>query len=338
MIVPPPGYDPSDPSTLQRVPPMDAPPAAPLPIEFVFPCAPAAPTVRSIEVALRRHRLLFLWLANPSHVHVPLDLTPGKERLHDLIGLDLAAPPQRLPVDAILHYEEPIDRWLVEQQRALGTGRMGRPLRSTVGHYPVPAYALWGFDEPHHTPMVESYLAVARSVGASLSAPRPAWIDDADVGTLRRCAGLARPRVISDWGERWEDCPAVSWDYPDQLQEAIGKLAPMVAIEAGTLGQSLPPLVPTLPPSRSVVLRGLGAKPLVLGEEVPQLSEARYGLVDRLLGAGEGGLSKDQLERDNSGARRTLKSLAASHRNWGRVIQFPREAGKKYRIVDQPSD
>jgi hypothetical protein len=338
MIVPPEGYDPSDPSTLQRVPLRDPPPAVPLPIEFVFPGTTAAPTVRSIEAALRRHRLLFLWLAHPSHVHVPLDLTPGKEHLYDLMGLDLAAPPQRLAVDAILRYEEPIDRWLAEQQRALGAGPMGRPLRSVVGQYPVPAYALWRLDEPRHTPMVESYRAVARSVGAALSAPRPAWIDDRDVGTIRRCAGLARPRVISDWGDDWEDCPSVSWDYPDRLQEAIGKLAPMSAIEAGSLGQSLPPPVPTLPAARSVVLRGLGAKPLVLGEEVPQLSDARYDLVDRLLVAGDAGLSKDQLERKSSGARRTLKSLADSHPNWARVIQFPGTAGNRYRFVDQPPD
>lgn len=86
------------------------------------------------------------------------------------------------------------------------------------------------------------------------------------------------------------------------------------------------------------MLNGLGAEPLVLGQELPRLSDARYRLVEKLLLTGDVGLSKDQLEAVSSGARKTLKSLAKSHPNWARVIQFPESAGKGYRIVERSGD
>ncbi|HEV7302432.1 MAG TPA: hypothetical protein VGN72_24040 [Tepidisphaeraceae bacterium] len=245
MIMPPPDYDPADPSSLQRLPVPDDEPAvvAPLPIEFDFTGSATSPTVRSIEHSLRRHRLLFLWQASPSHIHVPLEMTPDKGRLYDILGLDLHAPATTRPADAILQHDAGINQWLAEQQRALGTGSMGRPLRSLTGQFPVPAYALWRFEGSRHRLMIDSHQAVARSVGASLSASRPAWMVDADIETIRAaCERSPRPQVVSDWGDLWDDRPEVRWDYPDLLWDAIGKLAPLVAIEAGASGRETPAL------------------------------------------------------------------------------------------------
>ena len=118
---------------------------------------------------------------------------------------------------------------------------------------------------------------------------------------------------------------------------------------AGTSTEDAPP-VPTLDPASEtppapaahtptppVVLQGRGKPVLVRGKPKPALRKAQYDVVETVIGAGEDGLGKDDLEVQSrhSDARRILKRLADSDRDWASVIFFPglHGQGLKYRIL-----
>jgi hypothetical protein len=94
----------------------------------------------------------------------------------------------------------------------------------------------------------------------------------------------------------------------------------------------------TTPPADSekvrVVLQGPGKPPIVKGKKKRVLTDPQDDVVQALLEAGEGGLTKDELE-DKSGhsdARGILRRLAKSDPDWGVVIHFPGRTGGRYRI------
>jgi hypothetical protein len=97
--------------------------------------------------------------------------------------------------------------------------------------------------------------------------------------------------------------------------------------------------VPTTPPSAGpenvrVVLQGPGKPPIVKEKKKRVLTDPQYNVVQALLEAGEGGLTKDQLEQKSghSDARGILSRLAKSDPDWGVVIHFPGTTGGRYRI------
>jgi hypothetical protein len=102
--------------------------------------------------------------------------------------------------------------------------------------------------------------------------------------------------------------------------------------------QGLPPTAAASPPPPrppSVVLSGRGKPPVVRGKPKPVLTFARDNVVTALLEAGDGGLSKDELE-ERSGhrdARGILRRLAASDPDWAAVISFPGTTGRRYRLL-----
>lgn len=87
--------------------------------------------------------------------------------------------------------------------------------------------------------------------------------------------------------------------------------------------------------SPPVTLRGPCEPPLVRGKPMPRLNRAQYAVVEALVGAGEVGLSKDQLdERTNrTDARKILKRLHDSNPQWASVIKLPGKRLLGYRIA-----
>jgi hypothetical protein len=73
----------------------------------------------------------------------------------------------------------------------------------------------------------------------------------------------------------------------------------------------------------------------VLGLRKPPLSPAKYRLVKALLGAGEAGLSKDELDKQGkcTEGRKYLRELADSDRDWKAVLVFPGKSWGRYRIL-----
>ena len=64
------------------------------------------------------------------------------------------------------------------------------------------------------------------------------------------------------------------------------------------------------------------------------LTEARYKAIERLIDAGEEGLTKDGLERRGlGGARRSLSALVNRDADWQAIIHFPGKARDRYRLV-----
>lgn len=87
----------------------------------------------------------------------------------------------------------------------------------------------------------------------------------------------------------------------------------------------------------SVVLRGPTDCPLVLGREVPRLTQPQYDVIQALVAAGEKGLSLDQLKRlsGHDTAEKTLKGLAKNKKltEWKRVILLPGKPYCRYRLL-----
>ena len=86
--------------------------------------------------------------------------------------------------------------------------------------------------------------------------------------------------------------------------------------------------------SKLVKLFGRDEQPEVNGNRKPILTAARYDAVKALIEAGEGALSKDELDRKSghTDARKLLKALAHDDADWAEVILFPGTPGKGYRI------
>ena len=84
----------------------------------------------------------------------------------------------------------------------------------------------------------------------------------------------------------------------------------------------------------AVILAGKTKQPKVRGRPKPVLRHAQYNVVKALVGAGETGLTVDQLvhQSGHSDARGILRRLADSDPDWQAVIQFPGKAGGHYRI------
>jgi hypothetical protein len=85
---------------------------------------------------------------------------------------------------------------------------------------------------------------------------------------------------------------------------------------------------------KAIELRGQGQRPIVLGKEKRTLTNAQYDAVQALLSAGDVGLTKDELDRKSGhgDTRKVLKRLADSDDDCSKVIHFPGETGKGYRI------
>ncbi len=328
---PPSGYD--DPTHPPRPAPTSSP--APLPCVFeVLPYSDPFPRLKTLQQALRRHRLLFLWHASPRHTHVPDDLTPDKSALYEELEIPECGPGSTRSADTIFEYEAKIEAWLSEQQKALGTDPRGRPLRNISDDFPVAYFASWQF-EHQVTPLQASYNEITRLVGVALREPRPAWIADKDLAIIRACEEIAGPQA-ADGAARatWNEIPIIRWDYPDRLKRHAGELDPLVRMEAGACPS--PASGPTVPicPTPAIILRGQGEKPIVLGKEKAVLTKPQYTLVQALRDAGDDGLTKDQLERRcGGGARSTLERLRKSDPAWAKVLPMPRKAGVRYRIL-----
>jgi hypothetical protein len=84
----------------------------------------------------------------------------------------------------------------------------------------------------------------------------------------------------------------------------------------------------------TVILRGPGKAPIVLGREKPRLTSARYDVVQSLLWAGENGLTGDELvtKSGRGGAVNVLKKLACSDADWNAIILLPGQPGGRYRL------
>lgn len=87
-------------------------------------------------------------------------------------------------------------------------------------------------------------------------------------------------------------------------------------------------------PWQRVVLRGRTEGPIVLARKKRILTSAQYDVVDALLGAGDAGLTKDELvtRSKHEDARGILNRLAASDADWREVIYFAERTGGRYRI------
>jgi hypothetical protein len=87
--------------------------------------------------------------------------------------------------------------------------------------------------------------------------------------------------------------------------------------------------------SRSVLLFGRRAEPLVNGKEKPTLTNAQYDVVLALLQTSDKGLTKDDLDRKSKhgDARKILKRLSDGDADWESVISFPGATGKGYHII-----
>lgn len=87
----------------------------------------------------------------------------------------------------------------------------------------------------------------------------------------------------------------------------------------------------------SVVLRGPTECPLVLGREVPRLTQPRYDIIQALIAAGEKGLSLDQIKRfsGHDTAEKTLKGLSKNKKatEWKQVILLPGKPYCRYRLL-----
>lgn len=329
---PPPNYDPTAPPT-----PSPQPAWLPLPLHFrVDPDPSPSRPLEALQRALRRHRLLFLWYAHPRHVDVPADLTPDKGDLYDRLNLPHDGITIPAPADRAFEFETAIEAWLREQQDALGRGPKGKRKRPiNPPEFPTGYYAYWEFPPDVETPMHESYLQIVRLVGAALQPPRRDWIGDDDVPLIRECDSVARPAVADPTtGSSWQDHPIIAWDYPDRLARQIERMERLVLMERGASPTAATDVAPTAatPP---VVLHGQGQKPLVLGREMPVLSDARYLAVQALVKAWPEGLTKQQLENqtESTSARKTLKALHDADPQWAAVIQLPGKAGMRYRIA-----
>jgi hypothetical protein len=89
-----------------------------------------------------------------------------------------------------------------------------------------------------------------------------------------------------------------------------------------------------LSPSPNVVLGGFGDQPIVCGKVKSRLTWAQYRVVKALLDAGDDGLTKDELDAKSghSEARKILKRLHDSDRDWAAVVHLPGRPGLRYRI------
>jgi hypothetical protein len=88
-----------------------------------------------------------------------------------------------------------------------------------------------------------------------------------------------------------------------------------------------------------VVLGKAHEDPIVMGNQKPKLTHARYHIVKALLKAGEIGLTGDALvdQSGHEGAVNVLKALARD-RDWKRVISLAGKPGGRYRIVRPPDE
>jgi hypothetical protein len=107
---------------------------------------------------------------------------------------------------------------------------------------------------------------------------------------------------------------------------------------ARRLGVTLPPdffsVVSTPEPAPLVILGEFGDEPIVNGRRKRRLTKAQYDVVEALLAAADGGLSKDSLARQSKhgDAHRILQRLADSDPDWKSVIQMAGKPGRRYRI------
>ena len=142
------------PATTEQTPP-PARDYLPLPCEFRPPADPASgPAVKILQRALQRHRLLFLWYAEPAHAYVPDHEAPDKGDLYDLLNVSACGSDPARPADDIFTFSDSINDWLIQQQEKLGTGPQGKPLETKP--WPVGPYAYWTFRPNIVMPLLSS--------------------------------------------------------------------------------------------------------------------------------------------------------------------------------------
>lgn len=164
---------------------------------------------------------------------------------------------------------------------------------------------------------------------------------DTDMSQLASIVGRVRvawQRVRSPVAKH---CAPGDAEVPHDRAQAVAYLDRVINGCSDVLQQSpnrtLPGGAPSVPPSSGVppvVLNGQAKAPVVKGKPKPTLRHAQYNVVQALLRAGGGGLTKDQLvsQSGHSDAVNILKRLARD-RDWATVIGLPGTSGKRYRIL-----
>lgn len=118
--------------------------------------------------------------------------------------------------------------------------------------------------------------------------------------------------------------PAVQNDVTHHLDCAANKLDELLAKDSLWLK--------TRPPICAVELFGVARKPKVSGEEVPKLSPAKYAVLEALVHAGEGGMSKSELEGVKGDALKYLKQIRESSKLWADAIIMAGRAWGRYKL------
>lgn len=88
----------------------------------------------------------------------------------------------------------------------------------------------------------------------------------------------------------------------------------------------------TRPPKCVVELFGGTCRPKVSGEEVEKLSPPKYAVIEALVGAGERGMSKSELEHVKGDALKYLNQIRESNKLWADAIIMAGRAWQRYKL------
>jgi hypothetical protein len=146
------------------------------------------------------------------------------------------------------------------------------------------------------------------------------WGEEITLATCRRIIGVLIQR--SDG--------TLSTEEVEKL--TLADAASLLAREPATTGQRDKSTRGRSEPR--VVLRGREEGPIVLGKPKRKLTTPQYNVVQALLDAGDGGLTKDELvsKSGHEDARGILTRLAEKDADWKEVIHFAGQTGGGYRI------
>lgn len=118
--------------------------------------------------------------------------------------------------------------------------------------------------------------------------------------------------------------PTVSPDVTHHLRRAAKKLDDLLTKESLWLTKR--------PPMCVVELFGVDKNPKVFGEEVEKLPRAKYPVIEALVGAGERGMSKSELEKVNGEAIKYLRQIRKSNPLWEEAIEMAGIAWNRYKL------
>jgi hypothetical protein len=119
-------------------------------------------------------------------------------------------------------------------------------------------------------------------------------------------------------------------DFTKEAQ--VSQSSTMLQEDTPSAAQTGEPAIPANGPR--IVLRGRDEGPIVLGKPKRKLTTPQYNVVKALLGAGDAGLTKDELvsKSGHEDARGILTRLAEKDPDWKEVIHFAGQTGGGYRI------